>query len=295
VTVSGSPDWELDQFVAEGGTEQQAYYVLIGRHLSASSPKEGSDYAITANGPNTLQLDTNGEDISNIAVGTKVSVFPHWTLDSLFPASRAGISFTPSESTFARKTEVFIPDFQATGINAAPAEGFFFFDGGWRRIGRPITENHGGTILLPSGYFIVRNKPAATGGVLTATGRVPGTKIRVPLATQASGNQDNPLSFLRPVPVTLNQSGLVTSGAFASSDSTFNRRDELFVYGRTTGFNPAASATYFFHNNGWRKVGQPITEDFGDDLIDVGSGFIVRKAATAGGVTHFWTHDKTYP
>jgi uncharacterized protein (TIGR02597 family) len=291
ITVSGSP-WTANQFVYAAGTQPKTYFVLIGSH-SGSNPKEGNQYTVTSNGTNTLVIDREGEDLSTVEAGTQILVVPYATLTSVFPASDANVSFVPSSSSLSRQTQIIIPNYAGSGINLSAAATYYYLNNAWRKVGRPATENYNDDPFVNSGYFIVRN--ASTGTQLTHVGSVLMKKSTIPLVTRTSGAQDNFVSVIRPVDVKLNDLGLITSNAFMASPSALSRTDQLIVFDNSqTGINKSASATYYYLNNAWRKVGQSSSTDFGNDVIRTGSGFIIRKAATANGATHMWQNAPTY-
>ena len=294
ITVAGNP-WTANQFVYVPVTQPKTYFVLIGPHAS-SNPKEGNMYQITSNTTNTLTLNTGTDDVSTIAAQTQILVVPYATLASVFPASDAGISFIVSPSTFNRQTQILIPNYGGVGTNLAPTITYFFFNGAWRRFGNPATEDHGDDPFTNAGYFTLRN--ASTGTTLTTLGSVLTKNTTIPLFTQmgaTSVKQDNFVSIIRPIDVTLNNLGLITSGAFLSSPSQFNRIDELLLFDNTQiAINKAPSITYFYFNSAWRKFGQPITTDFGNDVITAGTGFIIRKGGTATGASSPWKNSPTY-
>jgi uncharacterized protein (TIGR02597 family) len=292
ITVSGSPGWTGNQFVynpAASPAQHNTYFVLIGPHAS-TNPNEGRIYTVTANGSNTLTVTLNGDSISGVQANTQILVVPYHTLATLFPATDANVSFIASPSQFNRQTQILIPNFAAAGINQSTGATYFYLNGAWRKFGQPTTDDHGDDVLLPTGYFTLRN--AGTGTNLTALGAVLVKKEAIPLATLTSGPQDNAVSIIRPVNVTLDNLGLITSGAFASSPSQFNRIDQLFVFDNAaSGINKSASGTYYYANGHWRKFGQDPTADFGPDVIAAGTGFVIRKGATVDGATQFWVND----
>jgi uncharacterized protein (TIGR02597 family) len=117
----------------------------------------------------------------------------------------------------------------------------------------------------------------------------------IPLSTEAGSSQDNFVSMTRPVDVALNDTGLITSGAFQSSASIASITDKLLVYDNTAvGINKAPISTYYYSNGAWRKFGDSVTNDHGSDVIPAGSGFVIRKAAVSGGPTSFWQNSPTY-
>ena len=293
ITVSGSPGWTTSpQQWVYNTTSHKTYFALIGPH-SSTNPNEGRQYLITASGSNTLTVDLAGDSISGVQSTTQILIVPYHTFASVFPASDANVSFIPSPSAFNRQTQILIPNYSGSGINLSAAATYYFFNNAWRKFGSPTTEDHGDDTLLTDGYFILRN--AATGTNLTALGSVLVKKETIPLFTRTSSAQDNFVSVTRPLDVSLDNLGLISSGAFASSPSPFNRIDQLFVFNNAaTGINKSASGTYYYFNSHWRKFGQASTIDFGTDTIAAGTGFVIRKGATATGAAQFWTNTPTY-
>ena len=286
-TVQGSP-WTANQFVYASGTQPKTYFLLIG-----SNAKEGSYYTVTSNGTNTVTVDAAGDDLSAVQAGTQILVVPYATLASVFPASDANVSFVPSASQFNRQTQILIPNYTGTGINLTTSATYYFLNGAWRKFGRPVGESYNDDPFVNNGYFIVRNAGTAT--TLSNVGSVLMKKTTVPLVTRTNSQQDNFVSVIRPLDVKLNDLGLISSGAFAASPSSFNRVDQLFVFNNSAvGINKSASATYYYFNGAWRKFGQAATIDAGNDVIPAGSGFIIRKGATANGATALWHNAPTY-
>jgi uncharacterized protein (TIGR02597 family) len=294
ITVVGTPGWTTSpqQFVYAQGTQSNHYYALIGPS-STSDSKEGHSYMITGNGSNTITVDTTSDDLGGIPANTQVLIIPYSTFNTVFPASDANVSYIPSSNQFNRLTQIFLPNFSGSGINLSAAATYYYLNGAWRKFGQPTTVDHGDDILVPSGYFTVRN--ASTGTTLTLLGAVLTKKETIPLLTSTSTQVDNFVSVTRPVDVSLDNLGLISSGVFASSPNQFNRVDQLFVFDSTTAsINKSASATYFYSNGAWRKFGQSISTNFGTDTIPAGAGFVIRKGITANGSAQFWQNAPTY-
>jgi uncharacterized protein (TIGR02597 family) len=289
ITLAGSPSWSTSQFVYASSSQTNTYYAFI-----RSGSKEGNYYTVTANSANTLTLDLAGDTLSGLNAGDTLSVIPYWTLGTLFPASDVGTSFTASPSIASIRTAILIPDLQTTGINLAAAKTYFYYNSAWRQSGQSLTANKNDDILIPDTYFIVRN--AANSGVFTQSGSVVMKKSVVPLLTHATGKQDNAVALVRPVPVTLNDSGLISSGAFQASTSPAIRKDELLVFDNTVAAkNKAAASVYYYYNNGWRKVGQSASTDFGTTVVfGPDTGVQIRKAASGTGQASNWTNVSTY-
>ena len=310
IVVNGTP-WTAGQFVYAAGTQPKRYYALIGP-ASTANPKEGRTFFITGNSSNTLTLDTTPDQLSGIPAGAQLLVIPYWTLKTVFPASNADFSFTPTSSTRSFKTEVLIPANDATGVNLAYSRIYFFSNNvnnstgniGWRALGDNSTD-HGDDPLAPDSYFAVRNWNSAPTIPLISVGAVLTKKLSVPLVAPASGSpgQDRAVGMVRPVDVTLANTGLSpVDGSFVATTDTNDFKDRLLVYDNAqVAFNKAPSAVYFYSNNvnsttsnvGWRLVGDNTTPH-DNDVIPAGSGFIIRKAGNGVGQTVVWTNAPTY-
>jgi uncharacterized protein (TIGR02597 family) len=300
VTVSGTPGWTNSQFVYAKGTQPKTYYVLIGPGPSGTSdPKEGCVYPVTANTPNTLTLNLNGDVITSIPAGSQISIIPYWTLATIFPATNAAFSFTPTTTTRNLQTEILIPNYGARGVNLAYSATYFFLNSGtnvgWRLYGDALTTDHGDDILDPSGYLVVRNINGAPTLPLTITGAVLAGKVTIPQATLATQYQDNDVAMIRPLDVSLDDTDLAMTGSFAPTTSTRNIQDELFLYNNyQVAINKSPSATYYYMNNAWRLFGDKPTNDHGTDMIPAGSGLTIRKAPSGSGSTEFWQNTANY-
>lgn len=296
ITVAGAPGWAANKYVYAAGSQPNTYYALIGGGGS-SNPKEGRTFLITGSGTNTLTVDTGAGDLSGITQNTQVTVIPYWTLATVFPATDANVSFTPTTSTAQPKTQVTVPNDAANGINL-PALATYYYsnnaDGssnnvGWRAFGDNNT-NRGDDILLPDSYFVVRNQNGAPGLPLTTLGAVLTKKLTTPLRTQTGSQQDNPAGIVRPLDVTLNMTGLVPT------DGSFGTNDQLLVFSNSQIALNKTPTAYFRDpgfNFAWRRVGDTNLIDRGNDVIPVGTGFIVRKAPSGSGANVFWTN--TFP
>ncbi|MDQ6765123.1 MAG: TIGR02597 family protein, partial [Verrucomicrobiota bacterium] len=280
------------------GSQPKHYYALLGA-AGTANPKEGHTYLISANGTNTLTVDITSDDLTGVPANAQLTIIPYWTLGAIFPATDANVSFTPTTSSNAYKTQVRVPDDSAAGINLPYLATYYYsnnVDGttsnvGWRKVGDANTVDHADDVFLPDSYFVVRHQNGAPSLRFTALGSVLLKKLTVPLRTSATSQQDNPVSILRPLDITLNMSGLTpTDGSFVANDQV------LLFDNSQVGFNKAPSAIYYrdlAHNSIWRLVGDNNVIDRGNDLLSLGTGFVVRKAPTANGQSAFWTN--TFP
>jgi len=261
--------------------------------------QNGMLFDISANTADTVTLVDNGVQPTGLDSGASFKVVPYWTLGQLFPLSDQGVSFTPSASTLpgTRRTQILFPNVTGTGINrSASATYFFVTNSSWRSTAT-ASVSADNTPILPDSYFIVRNTTNSAAGLkLTVAGNVNPGAVAVQLDALGNTQNDNYVSLGRPVDITLNNLGLISSGAFTPSASTLPgaRRDTLLVFNNAaTGFNKAASATYFYltnsTTNGWRSTATANTE-VGDTVIPAAVGYVIRKATNSGTVTTFWTN-----
>jgi uncharacterized protein (TIGR02597 family) len=279
MTVSGTPGWTNNQFA---GT--QKYYALIG----ASVTKEGHTYAIKANGSNTVTVDTTQDNLDGIPVNTQLILIPNWTPATIFPASDAGISFTPTSSpgtypgTFQTLIRVPADSYAGQPPTQYYQDEYYFYNGAWRRVSNPLDNinDRGNDALLPDSYFVVRNNNGAPTLPMTSLGSVLLKKLSVQLMTVASPGQDNPVSLVRPLDVALNATGL---------GSVFGSNDQLLLFNNAAiGMNKSPSATYVYNAQHWRLIGDATSADRGSDVIPTGTGFLIRKVGAGASV--FWTN-----
>jgi uncharacterized protein (TIGR02597 family) len=141
-------------------------------------------------------------------------------------------------------------------------------------------------------YMIVRHN-VATATELVSHGTVLDTGWQSILRRQAADRQDNLLAVPRPYAVSLNDSGLIESGAFQPSPSRFDIRDRLFVFDNSTvSQNKSPAGTYYYCNGMWQKVGTG-TADVGTERALVpGSGFVIRAAS--GSTASIWNNEPNY-
>lgn len=264
-----------------------------------SGSQAGMIFDVASNTADTITLVDNGVEPTGLDASAQFKVVPYWTLGELFPLSAQGASFTASANTLAtgRRTQILFPNTTGTGINRAPSATYFFVTNTFWRSTSASTTDANNTPILPDSYFIVRNPTnAQTGLKLTVSGSVSTNPMTVQLDRIASGPNDNYVSLGRPVDITLNNLGLITSGAFAQSLNTLatGRRDQLLVFNNSaSGINKAPSATYFYvTNSGWRSTAAPST-DAGNTVIPAAVGYVIRKATNGTSGSQFWSNTIT--
>jgi uncharacterized protein (TIGR02597 family) len=266
ITVNGSPNWSTGQFVYAAAVQTNRYFIRI-----TSGAAAGKFYTVVSNDLNTLTVDSGGDSLA-IAPSDTITVEPYWTPSTAFP-NGAGVFASPTPGN--RFTELLLPDTTSAGLNLSAAKVLFYYGGVWKQIGD--ANSHNDDPLMPNSYFVVRHN-VATNSTLTLFGSVTPWKHAINLRTSSTTQQDNAIGLPRPVVVSLNDSGLISSAAFIASPLPGNRTDELLVFDNSIAQkNKSASSIYYFWNGAWRRVGGGST-DFGTtQVFTPGTGVIIRK------------------
>jgi uncharacterized protein (TIGR02597 family) len=127
-------------------------------------------------------------------------------------------------------------------------------------------------------------------------GAVPIGRWNIPLRVpdgSAGNKQDSFFGLARPVTVTLDDSGLISSGAFAPSPLPGSRTDELLTFDNTSvAKNKSSSAVYYYWNSAWRRVGAGTTIVGSTPVFVPGSGVIIRKGTNIA--APIWTNAPNY-
>ncbi len=269
ITPAADVDWTANGF------SDVPHYVRF-----TSGDKSGFYYAVTGNTSGEVTVDLNGDSLTQVASGDAFRIVPFWTLSSLFVG---GDGVHAATSAGQRDTEVFFPDTMTLGVNKSASATYYFLNGNWKRVG-DLAGTYNDLILLPSSALWIRHN-VAEDTVLCVSGRVP-TAVHAIQMDVDSGENRNDIFFSldRPIGVTLVESGLVESGAFVPSASAGNRADELFVYdNETPQFNKAPSATYYYLNGNWKKVGD-LAGVYNDvEVFNPGTAAVIRKSGNGGG------------
>lgn len=282
LTVSPSPGW--------GSFTAVPHYVQ-----AIGGTQAGVFFDVASNTADTITLVDNGLAPTGLEAGTQFKVVEYWTLGSLFPATSANVSFTPSANALAltRRTQINFPNVSGTGTNRASIATYFFSGTYWRSTAAAGVDANN-TAILPDSYITVRNPTTAADGLkLTVTGSVNLDPISIPLDSIAGAPNDNFVSMSRPVDVKLVDLGLISSGAFTPSTSVLalGRKDTLLVFNNASiGINKASSATYFYYSGTWRSTASAGV-DAGQTTIPAGAGVIIRKASAVSSTSTFWKNE----
>ncbi len=269
---------------------------------ATTGSQAGMIFDVASNTTDTITLVDNGVTPAGLSAGATFKVIPYWTLGSLFPSTDQGVSFTPSTGTLIpqRRTQLLFPNVTGTGINRAPSTGYFFVTNTFWRSTASGSVNADATPILPDSYFIVRNPTNAASGLkLTVAGSVNTGPMAVQLDRLGTAPNDNYVSLGRAMDITLNNLGLITSGAFTPSTGTAipQRRDQLLIFNNAaTGFNKAPSTSYYYvtnsGTNSWLSTATG-TNDVGTNVIPAAVGYVIRKAANVDTNSQFWTNTTT--
>ena len=283
ITVSDTPNWAANQFVYAAGSQSNTYYV---RFISGAA--EGRAYPITANTGNSLALNLNGDSLAAVQPNDAFTVEPYWTLGTTFPNGQ-GIFASPTPGN--RYTEILLPSTNS-GVNLSASAVYFFNAGIWKQVGLSSTSQN--DLVLPlNSQFIVRHN-VSTNSTMISAGLVAGSKLAIPLRASASTVQDNYVGLARPLAVSLNDSGLISSGAFNPSALPGSRTDELLYFDNSVASrNKSATAIYYYWNSGWRQVGAGTADVGSATVFGAGTTAIIRKGTnTSSSVV--WTNSPNW-
>ena len=232
---------------------------------------------------------TTGALVVQTGTGNLVRVRRAWTVGALLdqPSGAAIINPALSGSGFGNAETLSIPDNHRLGTRKPPAitlvnvsgAGYLDKDGAdWTNLVVPP-----GTALIAHRFghasgldFVV------VGNVQTAPFAlfVPGLPaLSDSAALSGTGVLANDFYFspVIPEPVALADTGLAGSGGiFQSSDSFFDRKDELigFASGATGVFNPDADRAAIYLGDQWREAG---TDGPATLQIEPGRGYVIRR------------------
>lgn len=288
LTISGTPNWAVNQWVYASGTRSNHHYLFF-----RTGALEGHSFPVIENTSDSVTLDAGGVSLAGVTSGDGFRIVPFWSLGTLFPAGDAGLAFSVTTDPLSPQTQVWLSDPSSVGVNPIPSA-YFFHAGAWRQAGQDLAISRNDQPIRPGTPLRIRN--GANGGVLVVSGAVVREKQALVLRTQVGAEQDNEVALLRPVAVSLNESGLASSGAFLGSTHALARGDLLMVFEPTEVQLGKPPAHYFFYQNGaWRKLGHSLNVDFGNEpILAPNSGFVIRKAATTTGASQVWLNRPSY-
>lgn len=271
-----------------------------------SGELEGRWFNIVGQSGDALDLNiedtASPADLSAAGEGDTLAIYPHWTVDTIFPAGLEGLSFTASPSPFNQQFRVLIPrDSDGVGTDTPVSTILFYVSGSWfNTFGAPA----GSTVVAPQGTLTLRNtNPVSTGnpddpgtlvdessGDLTfiAAGGRESMRVveRIPVE---SAQNDTVVGVNNIETVTLGESGL--GAVIDNSPNPFNRTDLLVVAPSPdagAGFDVPASDVFFRFGGAFFNTGGVSADDF---ELKPGQVVIIRKEAGTPGSLDLVTND----
>jgi uncharacterized protein (TIGR02597 family) len=275
------------------------FYLIV-----ESGAGEGRWFPVADTSGATVTLDPGADGTpAFFTPGTVVRIIPFWTLDSVFPDGR-GVNASGSLLPVSR---VLLPDTTRAGVRLAPAASFFYFAGnehggeGWRKFGASPTVKFDGQILPPGASLVVRHE-SGSGTLFENLGVVPAAAFSSRLATVSPDTaQDHALGLGVPVALSLSESRLFESGAFAGSGTLDAPVDELLVFDQSApAKNRTPSGIYYYYTGsqnggpGWRLKGDLNTVRNLAQVFQPARGFVIRKAAGPVPASSHWTVRPAY-
>ncbi len=277
--LSGAPRWTAGQLAYSAGSQPNTYQLLV-----RSGASEGRLFLITNNSPDSVMIDWKNEPAPSIAANDLVSILPAWSLATLFPG---GNGIHPSPSLLSRPTEILLPEQIRTGINLSSSKILCLQSGAWRQIGQSGSIRNDEP-LRPHQAFTIRHN-VATNTTFTLLGHVITSDLSQAMTTSTNSRHDNLVALGRPFPVSLDNSGLTSSGAFRTRSSALSLVDELLVFdNNSVGKNKSAAAVYYHLASGWHRVGSGLTAAGTNLVFAPGQAVIIRKGAT--NTAPLWVH-----
>lgn len=272
------------------------YFLMV---TADTSQLEGQWFTITSSDTSSVTVE---EDLASLGLTASdtISVFPFWTLDSLFPS---GGDIPASSDVFSPVASILINDVTAAGVNLPTVTSYIYHDGsqgaaGWYDVNDLGSGLVGDTILTPETFIRIRNRSGA-GVSIVLSGSVPTGPIANNIISRSAGRQDNQVVNPYPGDFTLANSNLVTSGAFEASTDVFAPKDILFTY-ETAGsvIRPGASKAFLYHDGsqgaeGWydiNNLGAGLQDSF---EVPAGAALVIRKGIGSD-VSASWSPNVPY-
>lgn len=296
---SGSPNWTASQFVYANPAQRETYYAEF-----TSGALRGLYYKVTANGTNSLTLDTEGDSLllhalpgaptAALLAGDGVKLRPYWRIKDVFEVAGAPV-IEARPNSFTAKDDLLFFNYTTVGTNKPASTTIYYLTGqGWRS---SVAGDFADYLLKPNEAFIVRRRNAAsldltnTGWVLMNRG------IAFVNGGNGSVNNDTYISINRPAPVKLDDSGLrladQTKSPIIDSPNSFTINDTLLSWNAGAGLNRPPSNTYYYlAGQGWRQTGNGSTTIGQTVFLNPGQAYILRKKAANAG--RDWVNDPNY-
>jgi uncharacterized protein (TIGR02597 family) len=278
LTLAGAPP--LDSYGAPLLTNQyqaaaDTYYAMV-----TAGDWMGMFFTVTANTATTLEIQTDSLPNSTATSVRSIEIRPYWSLETLFPASVADVSFIPTTDPMAIKTQIVLSPVTvlAGELPQSVGEAFYFNStaSAWVSPTDPSTDK-GKTLVAPGRYLYWQNTSA---GSYPLDVVIAGTVLTAPFRQNLYSDTDDSLFTAFALPRSssykLSQLGLNDVNFTPSlSQGLIGRNDVLVV---DDGFGGVAG-TYYRYQKKWYSVSSPLPVD---PVLPAGTAYgVLKKASTS--------------
>ena len=270
ITLAGTPNFTVNQFVYASGTQPKTYFLRVD-----SDTKEGMILKVESNTANSVTVTIPaGESLAGIltnavdTTGSAVSIAPYWTPATLVTGVLAG-------------TQILRYPTATAGTNLSPSAVYVFNGTNWLQ---STTNVNDATFNVGEG-LVLRNNSTTTPQTVSITGAVPMSGHRTRLFTLApSLAQDQRILYNSPVPEVIGNVFPPTSLAAG---------DRLLGFDNAaTGKNKSPSVNLVWTGSAWLQGATNVTTTF---QLQPGSSYVFRKNQTgATPVSVVWSDLQSY-
>ena len=302
---AGASTGVSDDTVSVAASSYSASQFGVGTHMLqvTSGSLIGRTFPVLANGTASVTVDPVGSQtlqVQGFQSGDKFVLRPYWTLDTLFPQG-AGIGQNADPD--APTNLILLNNNNAVGVDRAAVSQNIYYDGvaggsaRWINLGNP-SAIVGNLPIPPSSTLTARN---LTGSPLTIvnTGEVASVPAAI-LVISSTVPNDSLAQLPYPIDTTLQQSGLLESGAFTASSDPDAPTDVLFTWDPAgTGLDPGAAKQYIYYDGlaggsaRWIDLGSP-SSIITAPVLKAGSYVAIRKAVAPGLTANTWVAPLPY-
>ncbi|MCH6258886.1 TIGR02597 family protein [Puniceicoccaceae bacterium K14] len=293
LTIGVDSTLTASEFATGSGDFPHSHYLSI-----ESGALKGRTFSIVSNASDSITVDISDDDsisANDVATDDLISIAEFWTLGSAFPS---GVGSVEESEPGLRNIEFILPS-SSSNAESMNAEGVYFFsDGAWRQLGKPLSYIADDLALAPQRAFVIRNNSDET---LKSYffGEVSDAPLAIPLAVDENDDIDSFVGIGRPLDVEIQDLGLESSGVFVETTNANDIQDRVLVYSLdATGKNKKPVGEYYYYNSAWRKVGSDVNADLGSDIVEANMALAVRKANLGTAPTssyQYWVNEWSLP
>ncbi|MBL9114285.1 MAG: TIGR02597 family protein [Verrucomicrobiaceae bacterium] len=270
ITLAGTPNFTVNQFVYASGTQPKTYFLRVD-----SDTKEGMILKVESNTANSVTVTIPaGESLAGILTnavdntGSAVSISPYWTPSTLVTGVLAG-------------TQILRYPTNVAGTNLATSSTYTFNGTNWLQ----GVTNVNDLTFNPGEGFTLRNNSTTTQQTISITGAVPMTGVRSRFYTLAANTtQDQRIFYNSPVPEVIGN--VFPPAALVAGDRL------LAFNNAATGKNKSASTTLIWNGTNWLQGVTVVTTTY---QLQPGTSYVFRKNQTGANPTSVvWSDLQSY-